>query len=84
MDTHVNALFKNYLTDEYDKWLKNNVALGTDFIPKPTKKEFTKLVKQAWDRVPSAHIIKGFKQNGLSLALNTTEDHLFKINFERI
>jgi hypothetical protein len=58
------------------------MRIGID-DPKITKQKYTECVLEAWNRIPRELIVKGFKQNGLSVALDGSEDHLVKIDFDK-
>jgi hypothetical protein len=81
MDTHVNKLFKNHVRELWENWTRetmNNLeASGKDLrLPRPSKQKIVEWIDIAWKRIPNDLIKKSFLQNGISNALDGSEDDL--------
>lgn len=87
LDTHVNKIFKNklkkywadYMTENIDKLCSNGTVVDTDDLARILISDF---VFKAWNEVDSSLVIKSFKDDGFSLKLDGSEEHLCRVHLK--
>lgn len=75
-DVSWNKPFKAFIQDKWDTWMVNGDHTFTagGKMRKPTNKVLLQWVKESWDSLSEALIVKSFKKVGISNALDGTED----------
>jgi hypothetical protein len=89
LDTHINKIFKSYLKKGWVKYMSKNVSnvKRNGCIIDNTEEARTvlcQLVIESWKSVDSNLIIKSFKDNGFSLALDGSEEKLCNVHMKNI